>query len=124
MLIRRSWVKAVFAVLAGSGVSGGLVADHAEAQEGFGNNFANSIDSMHLVKLEDQLRYGLRCARPGQIEYVRLVSRAVDEGRLPRGMVNLVYRWATQRDTNVPFPYFQFALEELARRRGISISGI
>ncbi len=123
MLKRRSWVKAAFALLAGSSVTSGLVSERAEAQEGFGNNFANSIDSMHLVKLEDQLRYGLRCARPGQIEYVQTVARAVDEGRLPRAMVNLVYRWATQRDTNVPFPYFQFALEELARRRGISISG-
>jgi hypothetical protein len=123
MLIRRNWVKAAFALLASSSVSG-VVADRADAQEGFGNNFANSIDSIHLVKLEDQLRYGLRCSQPGQVEYVRTVSRAVDEGRLPRAMVNLVYRWATQRDTKVPFPYFQFALEELARRRGISISGI
>ena len=65
MLIRRSWVKAAFALLAGSSVSSGLVAERADAQEGFGNNFANSIDSMHLVRLEDQLRYGLRCARPG-----------------------------------------------------------
>lgn len=123
MLIRRSWVKAAFALLASSSVSGGFLAKRAEAQEGFGNNFANSIDSFHLVKLEDQLRYGLRCARPGQIEYVQMVSLAVEEGRLPRGMVNLVYRWAKQRDANVPFPYFQYALEELARRRGISITG-
>lgn len=122
-MFRRSWVKAAVALLAGSSVSSGVVANRAEAQEGSGNNFANSIDSMHLVKLEDQLRYGLRCSRPGQIEYVRTVSRAVDDGRLPRAMVNLVYRWAIQRDTKVPFPYFQFALEELARRRGLSIHG-
>ncbi len=122
MLIRRNWVKAVIALLAGSSVNDALLTERVEAQEGYGNNFANSIDNMHLVKLEDQLRFGLRCARPEQLQYVHRVSQAVEQGRLPRAMVNLVYRWAIDRHPSVPFPYFQFALEELARRRGISIS--
>ncbi len=122
MLIRRNWVKAAIALLAGSSVNNVLLVEHAEAQEGYGNNFANSIDNMHLVKLEDQLRFGLRCARPEQLQYINRVTQAVNEGRLPRAMVNLVYRWAIDRNPSVPFPYFQFALEELARRRGISIS--
>jgi len=121
MLFRRNWVKTAIALLAGSSVNI-LLADSTEAQEGYGNNFANSIDNMHLVKLEDQLRFGLRCARPEQLQYIQRVTRAVDEGRLPRAMVNLVYRWAIDRHASVPFPYFQFALEELAKRRGISIS--
>ncbi len=121
MLIRRSWVKAAIAMLAGSSVAGGFTAHEAQAQEGYGNNFANNINSMHLVRLDDQLRMGLRCVRPNQIAYVNAVVQAVDEGRLPRSMVNLVYRWSTERNPDVPFPYFQFALEELSRRRGITI---
>ncbi len=122
MLFRRSWVKAAIALLAGSSVSNTLVADRAEAQEGFGNNFANAAGNMHLVKLDDQLRFGLRCFRPEQVQYVNRVTEAVDQGRLPRAMVNLVFRWSIERNPSAPFPYFQFALEELARRRGISIS--
>lgn len=122
MFFRRSWVKAAIALLAGSSVNGVLATPNAEAQEGFGNNFANSIDNMHLVKLDDQLRYGLRCFRPEQVQYVNAVTDAVERGRLPRAMVNLVFRWSIERNPSAPFPYFQFALEELARRRGIVIS--
>ena len=122
MFFRRSWVKAAIALLAGSSVNGVLATPSAEAQEGFGNNFANSIDNMHLVKLDDQLRYGLRCFRPEQVQYVNAVTDAVERGRLPRAMVNLVFRWSIERNPSAPFPYFQFALEELARRRGIVIS--
>ena len=122
MFGRRSWVKAAIALLAGSSVSNVLVAERAEAQQGFGNNFANSPNNMHLVKLEDQLRFGLRCFRPEQVQYVNTVTAAVEQGRLPRAMVNLVYRWSIDRNPSAPFPYFQFALEELARRRGYSIN--
>lgn len=118
MSIRQSWLKAAFTLLACPSVISGLTADRGHAQEGFGNN---SVDSIHLTKLEDQLRYGLRCSRSGQVQYVSAVAAAVDEGRLPRGMVNLVYRWAIEKNPSVPFPYFQYALEALAARRGIQI---
>ncbi len=126
MLRRRSWIKAVTAVFTGAGLGslgldGLYLPGSVSAQEGFGNNFANSIDNTNLAKLEDQLRYGLRCVTPAQIAYVGIVANAVEQDRIPRAMVNLVYRWSLERNPRVPFPYFQFAIRELAKRRGVSL---
>ncbi|MEM7558870.1 MAG: hypothetical protein AAF394_07090 [Planctomycetota bacterium] len=73
------------------------------------------------VKLEDQLISGLRAATPGQKDYLRQIVALVNAGTLPRQMVNLIYTWAIRRNPKVPFPYFQFALRVLAKRRGITV---
>ncbi len=121
MLRRRNWMQGAAALLAGTGLGCLLTARSSLAQDGSGSNFANSIDNTKLTELEDQLRYGLRCVTPSQIEYVGMVADAVEQGRIPRAMVNLVYRWSLERNPRVPFPYFQFALRELAKRRGITL---
>lgn len=116
MLIRRRWIKGLVALFAGAGICNSLPRI-ASAQ----GNPANPIDSSKYVRLEDQLRYGLRCVTPAQIEYVGIIADAVEQGRIPRVMVNLVYRWALERNPSVPLPYFQIAMRELARRRGITL---
>ena len=73
------------------------------------------------VRLEDQLISGLRAATPGQKDYLRQIVALVNAGTLPRQMVNLLYTWAIRRNPKVPFPYFQFALRVLAKRRGITV---
>ncbi len=120
MLRRRNWMQGAAAFLAGTGLGSLFTSRCALAQDGSGNS-ANSIDNTRLTELEDQLRYGLRCVTPSQIEYVGIVAAAVEQGRIPRAMVNLVYRWSIERNPRVPFPYFQFALRELAKRRGITL---
>jgi hypothetical protein len=119
MIMRRSWLKAVLAAL-GIGTSIATV-NSVVGQEGSGYNPTNSIDATHLANLEDQLRFGMRCTRPEQIEYVRLIVNRVETGQIPRAMVNLVYRWALKRNPAVPLPYFQIAMRELARRRGVTL---
>jgi hypothetical protein len=74
-----------------------------------------------VVRLEDQLINGLRVVTSEQRAYVLQVVALVEQGTLPRAMVNVVYSWAIKRNPRVPLPYFQFALKALADRRGINV---
>jgi len=92
------------------------------AQEGHSLNSAERRrDGRHVVPLIDQLVNGLRVSRMEDIEFLQVLVHHVDQGKLPQGMVNLVYRWALQRNPRIPFPYFQLAMRELSRRRGITL---
>ncbi len=66
---------------------------------------------------------GLRVVTPDQRAYVNQVVALVDQGKLPRAMVNVIYVWAIKRNPRVPLPYFQFALRALAERRGVTVPG-
>ena len=76
-----------------------------------------------VVRLEDQLMNGLRVVSPEQRTYITQIVTLVDQGKLPRAMVNVVYSWALKRNPRVPLPYFQFMLQALAERRGITVPG-
>ncbi|MEC8557220.1 MAG: hypothetical protein VXZ82_19635 [Planctomycetota bacterium] len=106
MANRRLLFKAMFA-----GVVGLIPLRSASAQQ----------IERNKVRLEDQLISGLRAATPGQKDYLRQIVALVNAGTLPRQMVNLLYTWAIKRKPKVPFPYFQFALRVLAKRRGITV---
>ena len=91
-------------------------------QEGNSINSAERNQSYsNRVPLIDQLTNGLRVTRPIDVQFLQVVVQNVDDGHLPQAMVNLVYRWAIQRNPRVPFPYFQLAMRELSRRRGVQL---
>lgn len=114
---RRFWIKAVVASAAAL-----LPWHRSQAQQiGGGNNAAERLSSTHVAPLKDQLEKGLRATTPGQRQFVNVVVTAVNNRVLPRAMVNLVYRWALKRNSKIPFPYFEFALRALAKRRGINL---
>ena len=117
MLGRRRWIKsAAIAVLS-------LLPLHRTSaqQTGGSSNAAERQADHHVVALGDQLKYGLRVVSPDQELYVQKVVALVDQGKLPKALVNLVYRWALERNPSVPFPYFQYALRVLAKRQGVII---
>ncbi|MCA9127343.1 MAG: hypothetical protein KDB22_09660 [Planctomycetales bacterium] len=91
----------------------------SQAQQLGSNNSAEQLDSLHVVDLEDQLKNGLRVVTPQQLQFVKTVVLYVDKKRIPRAMVNLVYRWSLEKHESVPFPYFEFAMRALAKRRGV-----
>lgn len=93
----------------------------AQVQE-FDANQAE-VNPGEVVRLEDQLMNGLRVVTPDQRAYVNHIVGLVNQGRLPRAMVNVVYTWALKRNPKVPLPYFQFALQALAERRGVIVPG-
>jgi hypothetical protein len=79
------------------------------------------VNPGEVVRLEDQLMNGLRVVTPDQRNYINQVVALVDQGQLPRAMVNVIYKWSLKRNPRVPLPYFQIALQALAERRGISV---
>ncbi|MGN6547052.1 MAG: hypothetical protein ACTHK7_18500 [Aureliella sp.] len=118
MRVNPQKVLAVLCLVAGS-----LVALPAHAQNVPGEFDANQAETNpgEIVRLEDQLQNGLRTFTPEQRQYVSQVVALVEQGRLPRAMVNVVYTWALKRNPSVPLPYFQVALRALAERRGIAV---
>lgn len=115
-MLRRRWIGSltILASLAWPQLRAVL------GQEGHSLNSANRLQgSRNVVPLIDQLVNGLRATRNSEVEFLQVVVDRVEQGKLPQGMVNLVYRWAIQRNPRVPFPYFQLAMRELSRRRGI-----
>ena len=115
MLGRRRWLQsAALAALAW------LPGRRLAAQNG--NSFNSARQGQGAASLKDQLSKGLRAVTPEQHQYVQVVVLAVEQGRLPRGLVNLVYKWSLERNPSMPFPYFEYALTILAKRRGVNLS--
>lgn len=99
------------------------LSNHCQAQlQEFDANQAE-VNPGEVVRLEDQLMNGLRVVTPDQRAYVNQIVSLVNQGRIPRAMVNVVYTWALKRNPKVPLPYFQFALQALAERRGVNVPG-
>ncbi|MCA9193159.1 MAG: hypothetical protein KDB03_15405 [Planctomycetales bacterium] len=115
MLRRRFWLKAAMLSALAPISSVGL------AQQAFSTNGAENIDATHLVELETQLKNGLRVVTPEQLQFVQLVVLRVRQGIVPRAMVNLLYKWALERNPKVPYPYFEYAMRALSKRRGIAL---
>lgn len=119
---RREWLKLLSGV-----VTGGLLVlissmwGRANAQETFSRNLAESNGGRGLVDFEIQLSRGLRVFLPQQKAFVSTVVGLVQQGKVSRAMVNTVYTWSLRRNPSVPFPYFEFAMRALARRRGVAI---
>jgi hypothetical protein len=80
------------------------------------------------VALRDQLRVGLKAVTKSDLEFLELVAQRVDQGRLPRGLVDSTFLWARSRSISRPgrnplrpIVYFRPALTLRARRLGLVI---
>jgi hypothetical protein len=71
------------------------------------------------LSLEDQLKTGLKVRRPEDAEFVTEVARRVQDGSLPRKLVDSTYTWAVRRRQKYPFPAFEQALRLQAERLGV-----
>jgi hypothetical protein len=92
------------------------------AQETTSRNLAETASGRGIVDFEIQLSRGLRVFLPQQKAFVSSVVLLVQQGKISRAMVNTVFTWSLRRNPSVPFPYFEFAMRALARRRGVTIS--
>ncbi len=114
MLGRRLWLTSAIVSMFAL-----LPARRGAAQQGNSTNSAERLSPQNLTSLTDQLNKGLRAATSSQKQFVSVVVAYVDQGRIPRAMVNLVYKWSLERNDSIPFPYFEFAMRELSKRRGV-----
>jgi len=99
----------LFLVLALAAVPG----THARADEPVGGG--------QVISLEDQLNTGLKTRRPEETEFVEGVARLVNEGKLPRKLVDSTFIWAVRRRQTYPFPAFERALRLQADRLGVDL---
>jgi hypothetical protein len=115
---RRTWMKWL-------AVAGGIFirtsVGRSQDFAGFDINQAEQMLDLNSVELRIQLQNGLRVFLPQQQTFLNTVLAAVDNGLIPRAMVNLVYVWSLRRNPKVPFPYFQVAVRALAARRGVTL---
>ncbi len=115
-LFNKSWAL----VLCAMAIMLALTSSASAQVKEFDPNLAESNPGQ-VVSLEDQLLNGLRVVTVEQRAYVHQIVALVNQGKLPRAMVNVVYVWSLKRNPHVPFPYFQIALRAMAERRGIAI---
>jgi len=87
------------------------------------NQPAWAIDSggSQVADLKQTLDYGLKARLPSEFEFIRLVVKRVEEKKLPRSMVLRTFTWARGRSDKMPFPYFQFALRNQAKKIGVDL---
>jgi len=79
------------------------------------------VGGAQVISLEDQLNTGLKTRRPEETEFIEKVARLVNEGKLPRKLVDSTFMWAVRRRQTYPFPAFERALRLQADRLGADL---
>lgn len=74
-----------------------------------------------VPNLYDTLRFGLKCRRPEEFEFVALVVAKVEAKVLPLDMVLSMFKWSRERRPHFPFPYFQVGLQKRAAEIGVEL---
>ena len=70
--------------------------------------------------LKDVLEKGLRARRPEEFAFIATVLTHVNNGTLPRDLVEGTFLWARKHPQN-EFQYFEFALRDRAKKIGVTL---
>jgi hypothetical protein len=81
-----------------------------------------SIGNTKLLDMKGQLEKGLKARRPVEFEYISNVVTMVENGTLPRTLVDTTFGYA--RKQRRPLQYFEFALQVRAKKAGIDVPTI
>jgi hypothetical protein len=71
--------------------------------------------------LKKQLETGLKARRPSDFTYIQSIVDKVDNGTLPRKLVDNAFLYARNQGSRAPIVHFQFALKELAKKAGVKL---
>lgn len=75
--------------------------------------------------LNETLRFVLKARRPQEFAFVDLVTLKVKQGQLPLPVVLSMMKWAVERarekESKIPFPYFQEGLRLRAKELGVDL---
>lgn len=70
--------------------------------------------------LKTTLEKGLRARRPIEFQFIKQTTDLVDNGTLPQSVVKSTFLWARKKRP-YPYPYFERALRERAKRIGVDL---
>lgn len=73
------------------------------------------------LTLKKQLETGLRARRDSDFAYIAGIVAKVENGTLPRRLVDQAFLYSRARDPEYPLIYFQFTLKELAKKAGVNL---
>ena len=79
-----------------------------------------SADPMQ-ASFEETLKFGLKCRRQLEFDFVELVVQKVNQGQLPKDLVLSQFNWAREQNAKIPFPYFQFGMKKRAAAIGVDL---
>jgi hypothetical protein len=79
---------------------------------------SSALGTAASTTLKKTLEAGLRARRPQEFAFLALVAAKVDEGTLPRSLVESTFFWA-RRQGRYPFVYFEAGLRVRAKRIGV-----
>lgn len=76
-----------------------------------------------VADLQEQLQSGLKARLPREFAFIRRVVTFVKNDQLPVDLVTSTMQWARKKAglRKYPFPYFEFALRKLAKKRGVQL---
>ena len=106
-MTRRHWLGSLVSASAALGC--GPLARSVFAQDG------------QTADLSETLRFGLKCRRPLEFEFVALVVQKVEQKLLPRELVLSAMTYAQLRNKERPYPYFEFAMKKRAAAIGVEL---
>lgn len=109
-IVRPSLIAALLAILLAAGWCS-LVAAPPVVPPSLGNT--KNLD------LKQQLEKGLKARRPIEFDYVAKVVTLVENGTLPRTLVDSTFGYARRQPR--PLQYFEFALQFRAKKIGIDV---
>ncbi len=72
------------------------------------------------LTLKEVLEKGLRARRPSEFAFIARVVEMVEDGKLPRDLVEGTFNWARKKKP-YPFPYFERGLKQRAAKIGIVV---
>jgi hypothetical protein len=71
-------------------------------------------------KLKDTLEKGLKARLPSEFAFIKTVVEKVDDGTLPRSLVESTFLWARRKPVH-PFEYFEQGLKVRAEQIGVTL---
>ncbi len=92
-----------------------------EASAAGGNSVVTKTGRVNISALHEMLTKGLKATRPDEISYIDHVVELVADNTLPVSYVYASFSYARKRRPDYPFPFFQYSLRALGKRKNIEL---
>lgn len=70
---------------------------------------------------QKQLETGLKARRDADFQYIANIVAKVENGTLPRKIVDQAFIYSRAKNPQYPLIYFQFTIRELAKKAGVTL---